>query len=57
MGEGEGVRNVVTTDFYAAEGGEVGAGAKFVTDIFGESANISAGAAMDFDFELGIIII
>ena len=41
---------IVIGDFGAAESGEVGAGTKFFTDIFGEGANIGARATVDAEF-------
>lgn len=52
MGGGE----VVVADLEAAERSEVGASIKFGADVFGEGADVGAGAAMDTDFELGVTI-
>ena len=57
FGESKSVFDVVVGDFEATEGGEVGAGAEFFADVFGEGANISARAAVNVDFELGVIVI
>ena len=49
-----GVCDIVVADFEAAEGGKVGAGAEGLADVFGESADVGAGAAVDADFEFGV---
>ena len=57
MREREGIVNAIIGDFETAESGEIGAGAKFLADVFGEGANIGAGAAVDTDFEFRVIVI
>ena len=57
MGEGKGVFNVVSADFNAAKFCKIGAGAEFLADVFSESTNISAGTAVDFDFEFGVGVV
>jgi len=41
----------------AAEGGEVGAGAQCFADVFGESADIGTGAAMDANCEFRVVVV
>ena len=52
MGGGDGV--VVYSS--AAKGGEVGASAEGLADVFGEGADVGAGAAVDADGEFGVVI-
>ena len=52
-----GVVDVVIGDLNAAESGEISAGAEGFADVFGESADVSAGAAVDADFELWVGIV
>lgn len=42
--------DVVVANLDTAEGGEVGAGAQCFADVFGEGADVGAGAAVDTDF-------
>lgn len=41
----------------AAESGKIGADTEFLTDIFGKGADVGAGAAVNLDFKLGIVVI
>lgn len=52
-----GVGDTIVANGEAAERSEVGAGAKFSADVFGEGADIGAGAAMDTDGEVEVIVI
>ena len=49
VGEGVGVLNVVIGNLSTAEGGKVGTGIEGLADVFGESADVGAGAAVDAD--------
>ena len=51
--EGGGVFDVVWADGKPAEGGEVGAGAEELAEVFGEGADVGAGGAVDEDTSLG----
>lgn len=42
--------DVVVANLDATEGGEVGAGAQCFADVFGESADVGARAAVDTDY-------
>ena len=57
MGKLKGVLDAVVRDFFAAEGGEIGAGAKFCPNVLGESSNISAGTAMNAEGKFWVIVV
>ena len=52
MGGGD----TVIAGFGATESSEVGAGAEFMADIFGKSADVGAGGDVGTDFEFGVIV-
>ena len=47
---------VIFGNYDAAEGGEIGASAEFFADVFGESADVGAGADVGADFECWVIV-
>ena len=56
VGEGMGILDRIVGDAKTAKCGEVGTGTEFLPDIFGEGADVSAGADMTADGEFGIIV-
>ena len=57
MGERKGIFNNVITNLGTTERSEIGASTKLSTDVFGESADVGAGATVNADGEEGIVIV